>query len=96
MHQIGEELFEGNKGIQEDAKYPTLAEYIRDWQRISPLARKALVDIDDQKLDSLFDMGFMKLTYFELITFTMYREASVIGQLALWRRLLDYPGLKYD
>ena len=65
-------------------------------QKITPEARKALVEIDDKKLDSEMDMGGMKMTYHELISFTIYREANMIGQLALWRRLLGYPALKYD
>lgn len=96
LKQTGEELFKDDKGIQENAKYPTIAEYLKDWEKISPIAREALVMIDDHKLDSKIDMGFMQMTYFELITFTIYREASLIGQLALWRRLLDYPAMKYD
>src|SRR5690606_2604169 len=96
LKQTGDELFKDNKGIQDDAKYPTLAEYLKDWRMISPIAREALVMIDDKKLDSEMDMGFMKMTYYELISFTIYREASIIGQLALWRRLLDYPALKYE
>lgn len=96
LKQTGDELFKDNKGIQDDAKYPSLAEYLKDWRMISPIAREALVMIDDKKLDSEMDMGFMKMTYYELISFTIYREASIIGQLALWRRLLDYPALKYD
>lgn len=93
--QTGEELFKNNKGIQAGAKYPTIAEYLADWERITPEAREALVKIDDAKLDSEIDMGGMKMTYYELICFTLYREASIIGQLALWRRLLGYPALKY-
>jgi hypothetical protein len=96
LKQNGEELFKDNKGIQEDAKYPTLAEYLADWKKISPIARQALVDIGDEKLDSEIDMGFMKMSYYDLISFTIYREASMIGQVALWRRLLDYPALRYD
>lgn len=96
LKQTGYELFSDHKGIQAEAKYPTKEEYLKDWEMISPIAREALVDIDDEKLDSIIDMGFMKMTYFEMITFTIYREASIIGQLALWRRLLGYPGLKYD
>ena len=94
--QTGEELFKNNKGIQEGATYPTNQEYISDWNRITPEARDALVKIDDKKLDSLFEMEGMKMTYYELISFTIYREANMIGQLALWRRLLGYPALKYD
>jgi hypothetical protein len=96
MKQTGEELFKNNKGIQPEAKYPTKEEYLGDWQRITPEARQALLTIDDKKLDSEIDMGGMKMTYYELMCFTIYREASIIGQLALWRRLLGYPALKYD
>ncbi|MCU7551436.1 DinB family protein [Chitinophagaceae bacterium LB-8] len=94
--QTGEELFKNNKGIQSGVKYPTTAEYLTDWERITPKAREALVTIDDKKLDSEIDMGGMKMTYYEMICFSIYREASIIGQLALWRRLLGYPALKYD
>ena len=94
--QKGEELFKNNKGIQPDATYPTIAEYVEDWKKITPEAREALVQIDDKKLDSIFDMGGMKMTYYEMISFTIYREANMIGQLALWRRLLGHPALKYD
>ncbi|MBB2148146.1 DinB family protein [Pedobacter gandavensis] len=96
LKQTGFELFSEHKGIQEGVKYPTKEEYLKDWEMISPIARKALINIEDEKLDSEIDMGFMKMTYYEMISFSIYREASIIGQLALWRRLLGYPGLKYD
>lgn len=96
LKQTGDELFKDHKGIQDGVKYPTIAKYLQDWEKISPIARQALVAISDEKLDSEIDMGFMKMTYYEMISFTIYREASIIGQLALWRRLLGYPALKYD
>ena len=96
LKQTGEELFQNNKGIQDGVRYPTTAEYLTDWERITPEAREALLSIDDQKLDSELDMGGMKMTYYEMICFSLYREASIIGQLALWRRLLGYAALKYD
>jgi hypothetical protein len=96
LKETGEELFKENKGIQDNAKYPSFADYLKDWDKVSPHAREALVIIDDEKLDSEIDMGGMKMTYYELISFTIYREASMIGMLALWRRLLGYPALKYD
>ena len=96
LKQTDEELFKNNKGIQAGVQYPTRDQYLKDWERITPEARNALVIIDDKKLDSEIDMGGMKMTYYELICFTIYREASIIGQLALWRRLLGYPALKYD
>ncbi|WP_285057192.1 DinB family protein [Pedobacter ginsengisoli] len=96
LKQTGADLFEDNKGIQDGARYPSNAEYLKDWEKVSPIAREVLVSATDEKLDSVIDMGFMKMSYYELISFTIYREASIIGQLALWRRLLDYPALRYD
>src|SRR5688572_29527086 len=52
LKQTGEEFFKNNQGIQAGAQYPTNAEYIKDWEQITPLARQALVSIDDKKLDS--------------------------------------------
>lgn len=34
--QTGEELFKNNQGIQAGVQYPTSAEYIMDWERITP------------------------------------------------------------
>ena len=96
LKQTGEELFKYNKGIQAGVQYPSKEEFINDWKRITPEARAALVKIDDKKLDSDFEMEGMKMSYHDLISFTIYREASIIGQLALWRRLLGYPAMKYD
>lgn len=96
LQQAGHELFKDNKGIQEGVTYPSVSEYLADWKKVSPMAREALVAAGDQKLDSEIDMGFMKMSLFDMIAFTIYREASMIGQLALWRRLLDHPALKYD
>ncbi|MCD6065008.1 MAG: DinB family protein [Flavipsychrobacter sp.] len=96
MQQTGADLFKNNKGIDDNAKYPTIAEYLQDWEKVTPLAREALLALDDQKLDSELDMGGMKMTWYDLVMFTIYREASIIGQLALWRRLLNYPALRYD
>nr|WP_121271493.1 DinB family protein [Pedobacter schmidteae] len=96
LHQAGEELFKDFKGIQDGATYPTNSQYLQDWEKFTPIARQALVGMSDEKLDSEMDMGGMKMTYYEMISFTIYREASMIGQLALWRRLLGYAALKYD
>lgn len=96
MQQTGADLFKNNKGIDANAKYPTAAEYLEDWAKVTPLAREALLALDDKKLDSDFEMEGMKMTWYDLVTFTIYREASIIGQLALWRRLLNYPAMRYD
>lgn len=96
LKQTGEELFKDHKGIDDNASYPTVEQYLKDWEKITPIAREALRTIDDARLDSELDMGGMKMSWYDMITFTMYREASMIGQLALWRRFLGHPALKYD
>jgi len=62
-----------------------------------PVFFPVLLNITDEKPDSLFEMmPGQTFSIYELITFTTYREASCIGQIALWRRLLNYPAMKYD
>ena len=96
MQQTAHDLFKDNKGIQDNVTYPSLAQYKKDWDTISPVARKAFEEVTDEKLDGEIEMGGMKMTLYDLITFTIYREANCIGQIALWRRLLGYEAMKYD
>lgn len=93
-HEAGE-LFKDNKGIQDAITYPTLDEFKKDWNVISPLFRELLMNVSDEKLDSDFVMPEMKFPWFDMITFMLYREANIIGQIALWRRLLGYEAMKY-
>lgn len=88
-------LFAGHKGIQDGVTYPLLADFRSDWQRITPVLRDALANATDAQLDEPYEMPGMKMTFFDLLTFSTYREANCIGQIALWRRLLGYEGMKY-
>jgi hypothetical protein len=96
LKQEADELFKDHKGIQDNVTYPPLEGFKKDLEKISPLLRKALVEISDEKLDEKFEMmpGY-HMTNYELITFMTYREASLIGQIALWRRLLGLEPMKY-
>lgn len=94
--QQAHELFKDNKGIQDNITYPVLAQYKKDWDTISPPLRDAFLNIADEKLNSEIDMGGIKMTNYDLISFIIYREANCIGQIALWRRLLGYDAMKYD
>ncbi len=94
--QEAHELFKDNKGIQDNVTYPPLAQFKKDWETISPILRDALMNVRDEKLDESFEMmPDMRMTYYDLITFIIYREANIIGQIALWRRLLGYEAMKY-
>jgi len=95
MKQSAHELFKDHKGIQDGITYPSLAEFKKDWEKISPVLRNALVNVSDEKLDTQFKMPEMSMPYFDLVAFIIYREANCIGQIALWRRLLRYEAMKY-
>lgn len=90
------DLFSDNKGIQEGATYPDLEVYKTDWEKITPVLKKLLVNATDESLDKRIDiMPGQTISFYELLAFVIYREANLIGQIALWRRLLDYPAMKY-
>lgn len=94
--QQAHELFSDNKGIIDSAVYPSLSQFERDWQRITPIFRDGLMNADEAKLRISFDMGDgVPMTIYQLISFVAYREANIIGQIALWRRLLGYTPLRY-
>jgi hypothetical protein len=95
LPSITDELFADNKGIVDDATYPLLEDFIKDWNEISPKLQEALTQATDEKLEEKLNIPGMEITLFEMISFNSYREANCIGQIALWRRLLNYPGMNY-
>ncbi|MGQ2982230.1 DinB family protein [Flavobacterium sp.] len=93
--QQADELFKGNQGIKEGVAYPSLEQYRADWEKVSPIAREALLNATTEKLDSILKMPGMEMPLYDYVLFTIYREANCIGQIALWRRLLGYEAMKY-
>ena len=90
------ELFKDHKGIQDGITYPSLSEFKKNWETISPILRDALINVSEKKLNSKVEMmPGETMSYYDLITFMTYREANCIGQVALWRRLLGYDAMKY-
>jgi hypothetical protein len=96
LSQKNADLFADHKGIQNGVKYPPLSDFIADWNTVSPIVAEILSNLSAEKLDSDFDMMGTSMKHYELISFMTYREAACIGQLALWRRLLGFPALRYD
>lgn len=88
-------LFNGNQGIIDGATYPTLDEFLNDWDQISPSLHDAFMNASEEKLKENIQMPGMEMTLFDMISFTSYREANCIGQIALWRRLLGYSAMNY-
>jgi hypothetical protein len=95
LKSASNELFADHKGIQSDVKYPSLAVYAQDWNKISPILRELLTNASDEELDKVLEFPGMSFPVFEMISFDMYREANCIGQIALWRRLLNYEPINY-
>lgn len=95
LKSTANELFKNHQGIQDDAIYPALATYKKDWDHISPLLRAALLKVTDEELNKVIDFPGMNFPLYDMVTFNSYREANCIGQIALWRRLLGYDGMKY-
>jgi len=96
IKQSAHDLFKDNKGIQDGITYPPLESFKKDWKGISPDLRDAFMKLTDEKLNESFEMmPGMKMTHYELVSFIIYREANMIGQIALWRRLMGYEAMKY-
>jgi hypothetical protein len=93
--QTSDELFKNHQGIKDDAAYPPLAQLQKDWEHISPILRAKTMEQDTAWLDTRRNMEGWDASNREMITFMTYREANMIGQIALWRRLLDYPAMSY-
>jgi len=95
-HQQANELFKDFKGIQDGVEYPSIASYQQDWDKITPVLKESLSKLSDEELERRIDMGpEFSMSLYELITFSIYREANIVGQIALWRRLLGHPGMRY-
>lgn len=96
--QTSNDLFKDHKGIQDNVAYPSLDEYRKDWDLISPVLREALVNVNEEKLKSPdpWNMPGGPYTLFDTIIACTDRESYCIGQLGLWRRLLGYEAIKYD
>jgi hypothetical protein len=95
LKQTAHELFANFKGIQDNETYPALADFKKDWKKITPILREKLMQVTEEQLDKILEFPDMSFPLFEMISFTIYREANCIGQIALWRRLLNYDAMKY-
>ncbi|MEP6512400.1 MAG: DinB family protein [Parafilimonas sp.] len=98
MQQTSEELFEDHKGIQDNITYPSLSEFKKDWESISPVLKDAMMNVSEEQLNGAdpFNMPGGPSTFFDTIIACMDRESYCIGQIGLYRRLLGYEAMKYS
>lgn len=91
------ELFVGHKGIQDDVKYPSLDEYRKDWELLSPILKTAIEQAEPEKLNGPEPYGMGEnISLFDALFYCLDRESYCIGQIGLYRRLLGYPAMKYS
>ncbi|RXM50393.1 MULTISPECIES: DinB family protein [unclassified Chryseobacterium] len=94
------DLFFQGKTLDESLKYPTLADLKKNFHEVSPKVYQKLWEVTDEELDEIFEIGmnipFIKETKLNFAGMCIGREDYLSGQIGLMRRILDYPGMKYD
>lgn len=94
------ELFFQGKALNESYAYPTLADLKKNFHDISAKVYQKLFEVTDEELDEIFEIGmnipFIKETKLNFVGMCIGREDYLSGQIGLMRRVLDYPGMKYD
>ncbi len=95
-----EDLFKDAKALDINAQYPSLEELKKEWHKISPLVYQKLLHIDEAELMQAYEFG-MNVAYVEenklnMVGMCIDRESYLFGQLGLMRKILNYPGVRYD
>lgn len=94
------DLFFMGRALDESIPYPSLEELKKNFHDISPKIFQKLLEVTDEELEEIFEIGmnvpFIKETKLNFIGMCIGREDYLSGQIGLMRRVLDYPGMKYD
>ena len=79
---------------------PSLKELKDSFYAISPKVYRRLLEVDDAELAAIFkiDMNipFVEENKLNFIGMCIGRQDYLCGQMALMRRILNYPGMKYE
>ncbi|WES99374.1 DinB family protein [Chryseobacterium arthrosphaerae] len=94
------DLFFQGKALDESFNYPSLADLKKNFHEISSRVYQKLFETTDEELDEIFEIGmnipFIKETKLNFVGMCIGREDYLCGQIGLMRRILEYPGMKYD
>lgn len=94
------ELFFQGRTLDENIKYPTLADLKKNFHDVSAKVYQKLWETSDEELDEIFEIGmnipFITENKLNFVGMCIGREDYLCGQIGLMRRILDYPGMKYD
>ena len=88
-----EDLFKEGRALDENLKYPSLEELMKNFAEISPKTYHKLLEASDGDLEKKFEFSmeipFIKPTVLNMIGMCIGREDYLLGQIGLMRKLLD-------
>jgi|GEM_PF-291480 len=86
------------KPFDPEAKYPSLASMLADWNALSPQIIKAMEDLSTEALQSElpFPIPFPEQNLKGFLAFQMHHLGYEIGQLGLYRRFLAKEAMSYQ
>lgn len=94
------DLFFMGKTLDEQLSYPTLSSLLDNFHTISPKVYNRLLSVTDEELETAFPMNmgipFITEDKLNFIGMCIGRADYLCGQIALMRRILDYPSIRYD
>ncbi len=94
------DLFFQGKALDESYQYPSLKELKQNFHHISSLVYQKLLVTTDEELAVVFPMGidvsFYEENILNFVGMCIGREDYLTGQIALMRKILEYPPMKYD
>ena len=95
-----QDFFFMGKTLDENFAYPNIQELKDSFHAISPKVYQKLLEATDEQLAEIFkidmNISFVTENKLNFIGMCIGREDYLCGQMGLMRRLLDYPGMKYD
>lgn len=91
------ELFQNGKGLDKNAKYPSMADLTSGWNSISEKVAAALNALSEEVLATKMPRPVPTGdTLGDFISFLMHHEAYTIGQLGIYRRFHGEEAMKYN
>ena len=95
-----EDLFKDAKALNESYSYPGLDELRKSFQHISPIAYQLMLDVSENKLKEPYHMGmdvpFVEENVQNMIGMCIDREAYLLGQIGLMRKLVGLKAISYE
>lgn len=92
-----QEMFANFRGYEDNIKYPTLAESIAEWNKVTALLKEALATATDEQLaaNAPFPNPIGDFTNAGTMAFVAQHESYDIGQMAFLKKYFTKEAMKY-